>query len=509
MSAAFQALLQTALVGTGRQEPAMPAIGGEIGELLRQLSCGAGGAPERLLRMAGTVSLCELAGFVAAPAGADPASRAPEETRPAHDNALNARVLQPLLAEGPERLQSEAFTRLDAAGLRLAPALLPAALEAGRRSVAIRMPLARVLGARGQWLAGLNSAWAYAAGGTVSESVQAQWDHGSIEQRRAAFAAMRREDATGAREKLAAELAQLNARERAELVGLMREGLAAADETFLDSLLKDRSKEVRQAAAALLMRLPGSRHGRVVAAALVPLVRTERGILGTRLHVEAPAAADPAWKEEGLDPARPQHESLGERAWWLYQLVRNAPLEWWHAACGMEPPAVVNAAGKSEWKVALLRGWRDAVVATGDSQWARALLAGWDDKALGVGRAEVLAALPLAEREQHWERSLADKSVGAASVIPMLLEACPPGHTLSGAFSRRLAAAIARDWAPATNHGLRYLLPDALCLLALDALEPVLAAVRQDDAGTIAAQAERIVTARRELAQLASPSAHT
>lgn len=505
MTGPFETLLKTALVGTSRQEPAAPAIHGPLGELLQQLAQGADGPSERLLRMAGAVWLCSQAGYVEASSETTLEPRAPEETRPAHDSALNARVLKPLLTEGPERLQFEAFTRLDAAGLRLAPALLPAALEAGRKSVAIRPPLTRVLGARGHWLAGLNPAWAYAAGGTAGSSVLERWDHGNLEQRRVAFAAMRRQDAGAAREKLAAELAQLNARERADFVGLMREGLAPEDEAFLDGLLKDRSKEVRQAAAALLMRLPESRHGQAVAAALAPLVRAERGILGRRLNVEAPAAADPGWKDEGLDAARPQHESLGERGWWLYQLVRNAPLAWWPEHGGMDPPALLQATAKSEWKEALRRGWRDAVLATGDTVWARALLADWDKKSLGSDHAEVLAVLPLAEREQHWERALADSSSGVAGVIPMLLQACPPGHILSPAFSQHLAQAMAREWAPGINHSLRYYIADALCLLDVASLEPVLAALRRGDPGEAATQPERIITARRALAQLASP----
>lgn len=510
MTGAFETLLQTALVGTGRQEPGVPAIHGAIGDLLQQVAQGADGAPERLLRMAGAVWLCGQAGYVAVPSETTPDQRAPEEARPAHDSALNARVLKPLLIEGPERLQFEAFTCLDAAGLRLAPALLPAALEAGRRSVAIRPPLSRVLGARGHWLASLNPAWSYAAGGTAGSSEQEQWDHGNAEQRRTAFGAMRRQDAGEAREKLAAELPQLNARERAEFVGLMREGLAPADEAFLDGLLRDRSKEVRQAAAALLMRLSGSRHGQAVATALAPLVHAERGILSRRLNVEAPAAADPGWKDEGLDAARPQHESLGERAWWLYQLVRNAPVGWWTEHCGMDPPTLLQATAKSEWKEALRRGWRDAVLATRDAGWARALLAEWDKKSLGPDQAEVLAVLPPAEREQHWQRAVADSPSGVAGVLPTLLQACPPGHTLSLPFSQRMAEALAREWAP-TNHSLRYYISDALCLLDLAALEPMLAALRQGEPGDAAAQAERIITARRALAQLApsSPKAPT
>jgi hypothetical protein len=505
----FQVLLNTAMVGTGRQEPAA-AVPGAVGQLLDQLAQAPSEASQRLLRMAAVASVCGHAGY-RPPAAQEPIGRSPArgETLPATDAQLNARVLAPLLAEGPERLQHEAFQRLAGAGLRLAPPLLPAALEAGRQCVAIRGTLAAVLGGRGHWLAAGNPSWKYACGVEAGASPQEQWDHGSPEQRRAVFTLLRAQDAEAARDKLLAELPQLNARERAEFVGLMATGLTAADEAFLDGLLKDRSKEVRQVAAQLLAALPESRHARTVAAALAPLVRPESGLVRKRLVVEAPAAADPAWKDEGLDLSRPAHDSLGERAWWLYQLVRNAPLAWWSAHCDLTPGGVLGATAKSEWKEALWRGWRDAVLATANAAWAQALLEHGNDKSLGHDATALLGVLPLPEREQHWARALDGGAGAVTALLPLLLQACPSGHTLSPAFSVRVADAIHDAWPTADNGSLRYYLDDAICLLDASALPRVLVAVRKRDAtaaGNAGARTERIILARQALALLVPSS---
>lgn len=504
---AMKPLLDVALVGTGRQAPVAPALQGPAGLLLQQIAAGEAPAAHRLLAMAGALSLCEQAGYRPAPAPAA-ATAAPADTVPAAGEALARSVLAPLFADGPDRLQHEAFTALAQAGLRLPPALLPAALEAGRRSLALRPSLARVLGRRGLWLASLNPAWKFAAGADTEAPWQEQWEHGSVEQRRAALAAWRAEDAATARERLAAELPQLSARERADFVALLVPGLSSEDEAFLDGLLKDRSKEVRQAAAQLLLRLPASRHARAMATALAPLVRKESGLLGAKLLVEAPAAADSAWKDEGIDATRPNSESLGERAWWLFQLVRNVPLAWWSDHAGMAPADLIKASGKSEWKEALRRGWRDATLASGDAAWAQALLQDWDEKSLGHDRASVLALLPLREREQHWLRPL--DGAHLYGVLAEILQACPPGHVLSADTSQKLARAMASQLDGGDTLSLRHLVADVLCLLEPSTLEPLANAVRKlgdtPSANEFKLRAERIVAARRALAQLAQPS---
>lgn len=508
---AFKSLLDAALVGTDRQAPSSVVLEGPVGQLLQQISASPLDPPQQLLQMASVLAVCSQAGFrpAASPVTALHEASAMDHLPQAPATIVET-VLRPVLADGPERLQHEAFRRLEAARLRLPPRLLPVAMELGRRSIAIRAPLAAVAGERGRWLATQNPAWRFASGASATASPDQQWELGSPEQRRAVFTQWRANDAAAARERLATDFAQLPARERAEFLPLMAAQLSEADEPFVDALLKDRSKEVRQSAAELLLRLPQSRHARVICAALAPLVRKESGFLGSRLVVEAPATADAAWKDEAIDLARPTHESLGERAWWLYQLVRQAPLGWWVAHTGMQPADLLKASGKSEWKEALQRGWRDAVLATGDIEWAEALLANGNSNTTGYDVAPVLACLPLERRERHWLRHLAaDGGKGLSQLLGTMLAACPAGWTLSAELSARLAkeiGSVLRSPNANNDYNLRYLLPDALCLLHTDALgalspmphPPDESASRSD----FTLRLDRIVSARRALAQL-------
>ena len=61
---------------------------------------------------------------------------------------------------------------------------------------------------------------------------------------------------------------------------------------------------------------------------------------------DAPRAADPEWSSAAIDVARPQNDALGERAWWLYQLVRQVPLRWWCEHTGMDAAALLAWAAK-------------------------------------------------------------------------------------------------------------------------------------------------------------------
>ncbi len=72
------------------------------------------------------------------------------------------------------------------------------------------------------------------------------------------FRALRRADPAAAREGLAGMLAGLPAKARSEWVAALDVGLSAADRPLLEGLATDRARAVREAADALLARLPGS-----------------------------------------------------------------------------------------------------------------------------------------------------------------------------------------------------------------------------------------------------------
>ena len=463
----WNSLLQTALVGTARQPvPAAQGMAGdEFAALLQAIQDGE--AQGQLLRAAGAVAIGRRAGFVAPGLSPSDAPVAAADERPVlKDSALQAAIAD-ALASGPLRLQHEGLAALAAAGLRLPHKLLPAALDAGRRAVDLRPAVIPALGERGLWLAARNDEWRYAVGASELADAQTRWDEGSLEQRRAVLAEQRRVDPAAARERLAAELPQLPAKERAALLGALAENIGLDDEALLDAQLKDRARDVRQAAVELLQRLPASAHVQRIEAFLVPLLSQEGGAW----QLKAPEAADPRWKDDAVDAARPTHESLGERAWWLYQLVRQAPLAWWTTRTGMAPAALLDWAAKGDWKDALLRGWNDAIVATPDFDWCDAMLDRARAQRAWVG--QLLALLPRERRERHWLRELGESGNGVQEVVAFAEQACAPGETPSAELSLKLASALrtrVERGDLVNDYVLRQVLGDAAALLHADAL---------------------------------------
>jgi Family of unknown function (DUF5691) len=326
--------------------------------------------------------------------------------------------------------------------------------------------------------------WRYAAGVSAPASDDSRWTDGSFEQRREFLRRERGSDAKAARERLTNALDELAAKERAELVSVLAEGLSGDDEALLDSLRADRSREVRQAALDLLLRLPQAAHSQRAAARMLPLLKFERALLRKRWQIDAPAEAGADWKADNIDAARPKNDALGERAWWLYQLVRQVPLSWWTQHTGMNAAELLEWAAGTDWAQALQRAWRDVLFAAPDAPWCEAFLDHPPPAQTPSDAAAILALLPLAARERHWQRQLRAGMAVLNAVVPQLLAACPPGDTLSAGLSEAIAASIHQagtSSALSNDYTLRSLLPELACALHPSALEPLAQLTRHAD----------------------------
>jgi Family of unknown function (DUF5691) len=498
---AWTALLPAATVGTDRQPGPWPLTAGDISALARAATEGVEPATG-LLRAAAVLATCGLAG-AQGPAWTEPLpATAPHDPLPTIALGPVFGALTQLLFDGPLRLQHEAFLILQRAGLRLPETLLPQALELGRRSIALRAPLLTVLGERGLWLAAQRADWAFAAGASETASdTEATWTDGTLEQRRAWFTQARQADPAAARERLKAALPELPARERADLVAALTTGLGPDDEALLDPLRSDRSREVRQAALQLLLRLPEAAHPKRAEARLAPLLTLPH----KHWLIDAPTAPGSDWKTDQLDPTRPQHHALGERAWWLYQLVRQTPLSWWHRRTGMTAAELLAWAAGTDWTEALVRGWADVLFAAPDEAWCDALLEHWPPS-LREDPSHVLGLLAPAARDRHLLRSARSGSQPASTLLLHALNACPPGQTLSTELSGLLASALlaqVRDGALNTDYGLRGSLAEFACAAHADSLDALATLPRRADETPSCAEAlltvDRIVSARRAL----------
>lgn len=502
-------LLPVALVGTERMPAPNLQTEGEIGELITAIGMANASDPHlaaaHVLRLAGVVGICAQAGVTGfdGPALPPPAS---DETKPAIEDPPQLAALRWALSDGPTRLQREALGTLARHGWRLPPALLPMCMELGRRSIALRAVIDPVLGQRGRWLAGQNPSWVYASGVAPQPDGAALWSEGSLEQRASWLRDERAHDADAARSRLESSLGELPASERAVLSAALAVGLSPSDEPLLDQLLRDRAREVRQTALSLLLRLPNSAHGHRAASRVQALVTTERGLLRKRWVIDAPSEASDSWKADDIEALRPKNESLGERAWWLYQLARQVPAAWWSQQLDMSPAAVIEWGLASDWAEALARAWRDALLAAPDIPWCEALLAHWPQKHLGADTSPVLTLLPMARRERFWQQQMnSDGNAAAlAHVVSRLLSTCPPGEQLSEPFSAQLITALGAALpgvaaTPQAEYSLRASLPELACVL-----HP--AALPQLNAHALAGQPDlslSITTALRSMAQIA------
>jgi len=361
-------ITNTALIGCERKPLSLNPQADKLGGLLTQL--GQSDREGALLGAAAVVSLYGRAGSLPS-----------KDTRPLPEpcqpddaprcSGLSGIHLATMLRGEYQQLAPEWLSKVAAAGRRAPEELLPPLLELGRIQEDLREAILTVLGARGRWLAAQNPDWDYAVGG-LDERL---WETGSRERRLSFLAEMRRRDAARARELLMSSWAQESPKDRADLLPLFGYGLSLDDESFLESALDDRRKEVRRAAADLLTRLPESALRQRTLERVRPLLTFKLNRLRRKtIEVTLPEACDKAMQRDGVEP-KPYSHGVGEKAWWLQQMLGVIPPGVWPRESGWTIRELIEGAERCDWKSALIEGWSQAARLHRDGEWADALLA--------------------------------------------------------------------------------------------------------------------------------------
>jgi len=460
------------LLGSDRRPPVLPEPAGKLGEFLLA-ACPPGSDKEvSVLRCAGSLALCAAAGYQPAMTEEMPPAVCPTEEMAIVDDPQLLSTLQQIVDDGPDPLRREAFSRLAHKRCCLAPGLLPKALNLGQKNHELRPAILAVLGQRGQWLARLNPIWGYAIGAADPVADLALWEHGNQEQRKQLLGKLRDNDPDQARTLLQDGFAQLDARERASLLETMKTGLALQDEDFLEAQLTDRSKEVRQRVANLLADLPGSRYCARMAERMAACLGEERKLFRSVRTLEAPASFGADWKNDALEESRAKNESLGERAWWLYQIARSLPLPWWQESTGLTPAELIKWVRGTDWSEAILRAWYDALLRQPETDWVAEFVLQAHSLGLNIDFFELLAFLPAPEREQHWLALLKGESQSHTRgriLVHLVDDFSRRQDAPSEDFSRHILAEVHQlvD-RPAHSSGLYEIcqaLPDFVCLI--------------------------------------------
>jgi hypothetical protein len=288
----------------------------------------------------------------------------------------------------------------------------------------LRPLVAATGGARVVWLAGLNPEWSFLLSEVgiitgVADDDLAAWDDGPIGQRVGYVHDARRHDPDRARALLESTWAEESPEDRIRLLSALRVGLGLGDEPFLESTLDDRRREVRALAAELLATLPGSAYAKRMAERARAVVTPRGG----RLRIAPPVLCDAAMRRDGIAPRPPS--GVGERAWWLEEVLARTPLETW----AHDPATFLRLDVDGDWAPVLHRGLARAASSQRSPDWAAALLDVLEPQVTSKsGPDEILLLEALYETLAPADRAArAVRALGQANPpgLTRLLELCP------------------------------------------------------------------------------------
>lgn len=298
-------LVSTALVGTDRrpvpgtgpsQDPALALLSRcAVASLTRRV-----GAPPQ--RFDGTLP--------------DPA---PADLRPMLPEPAVYR-LRAILDSYPKYLP-EWLAAVRAAGFRLPAAFSPALLDLGRTNTLIRPDLALVLGAPGRWLATASGTWKYLLREAREQLDPEDWRSTDPDTRISYVAGLYVRDPESARALIRETWTAERVPVKLGLLGLLTRHPDAADLPFVEGLIKDPSKQVRDEATLLAGGLQRRRDKPAppeFTAEISRLLAADRGI-GRDLHNFVMSRADEPWPEQGallLLEALAAYGAQGDRANW-------------------------------------------------------------------------------------------------------------------------------------------------------------------------------------------------
>jgi hypothetical protein len=366
-----------------------------------------------LLRAAAATWLWTVAGMRAAQSSDSVQVDVPAPSGSLASEAASWRLARMIGGEQRELLQ-EWFELARAAHKTLPTHWLPVVLDGVAPKLRNAFP--EVLGPAAEWLASRRAEWSVAP--IVAEPSQDRWQEGSLIERRAELAAMRERDPARGREWLESTWASDPPDAREAFLGALQIGLSADDETFLEAALDDKRKGVRQAAAECLARLPGSAHAKRNLARLAGLIVMEEakgGLLGRfrsrKLTVQLPAALDKAAVRDGLEAKPPAARKVGERAFWLEQMVELVPPRYWCERFSCDAPTFVAAALATDHASELLSALSLASTRYPDVEFIGALCDAWlksanEPPVLAQAVARLVAALPAGQRGEMFEAQL-------------------------------------------------------------------------------------------------------
>ncbi len=294
----------------------------------------------------------------------------PHDDRPAAPANAIATLLRLLADPDPALIEEWAQLALSH-GVRVDGAAAPLVLEWWARQPRRSESVFAALGRRGEWLASLNADWRKpVATLDIPADADDVWQSGKSAERLAILTSVRRQDPARARALIESTWQSDNANDRQRFLEALAEQRSMADEHFLETALDDRSKLVRRQAAALLALIPESRLRQRLSdsAEAIITVRTSRGTLLSRSRQQIvlvpPDSFAAFWERDGIEERAP--EGVGQKAWWMRQILARAGLAVWTERSEMTPEGILESLKKDDYFGDAMQALVSAAASAGD-----------------------------------------------------------------------------------------------------------------------------------------------
>jgi hypothetical protein len=270
------------------------------------------------------------------------------------------------------------------------PELVPVLLNAGIQQKKLQNLIVACCGKRGEWLSRFNTDWNFSTAGSNEEL----WQTGTLEQRKGVLQQLRQENAAEARTWLQQAWPQEDANTKTELLQLLATNIGEEDIVFLESLLAEKSKKVKDEAIKLLQKIPGSaiiqQYWQIVKQSVVVSGNASSKDLQINL-----VEVDESIFKTGIQKLSGD-KNITDEIFILYQLVAFIPPYWWQEHFQLGPRSIIQLLQQHTEGVRLIPAIGMAAGRFKDVEWGSILIE--DDSRFYY---DMLPVLPKTERDRY------------------------------------------------------------------------------------------------------------
>lgn len=371
---AWNHIITTALLGTDKRQPDAKQWPADLAQAADAVAAAGADKEEQFLQTAALVANFRQCGIV-----------------PLHKEVLDFPVAQPeaknycpplatQLLKDIIEIESPSLLRMwlqqcNSKQMVVVPDMVPPLLQLAIKEKDLRSMLISCCGKRGEWLSRFNSSWNFSSGATNEQL----WETGTPEQRASVLDELRKTAPSLARDWLQKTWAGEDANTKASLLQWLAKNIGEEDAPFLESLLTEKSKKVKDAALKLLKLIPTSsvvqQYQHVLQRAVV--LKKERSFLGigkqTGLQIQLPADVDENIFKTGIEKLS-SDKQVSDEEYIIGQLAAAVPPAFWETHLGSPPENIIQLLQKDKAGKKLLPALIQALITFEDQQWAIAFM---------------------------------------------------------------------------------------------------------------------------------------